>query len=71
MKTKLRVISGIMLIVAIVFVVCALSNPGLGQVIYISDYYFGPEQWRVCYLIYAIIMVALFVASFFVRRKDK
>jgi hypothetical protein len=58
-----------MLIVAIVFVLCALSNPQLGHVIYIGNLEFGAKQWRVCYLVYVIVMAALFIASFFVKKK--
>lgn len=68
-KTKLRLISLIMLIVAIIFVFCALSAPTLGKTIYIGDFVFGAEQWRFCYKVYAVVMVALFGASFFVKEK--
>lgn len=70
-KTKLRLISLAMLIVAIVFVFCALSCPTLGRTIYVGNFVFGAEQWRVCYGIYAIIMVVVFVISFFVKDKTK
>ena len=70
-KTKLRLISGIMLVVAIVFVFCALACPTLGKTIYIGDYAFGAEQWRFCYKIYAIVMVALFGASFVIKEKQR
>ena len=69
-KIKLRLISGIMLVVAIVFVFCALACPTLGKTIYIGDYAFGAEQWRFCYKIYAIVMVALFGASFVIKGKE-
>ena len=69
-KIKLRLISGIMLVVAIVFVFCALACPTLGKTIYIGDYAFGAEQWRFCYKIYAIVMVALFGASFVIKEKQ-
>lgn len=68
-KTKLRLVSLIMLIVAIIFVFCALSAPTLGKTIYIGDFVFGAEQWRFCYKVYAVVMVALFGASFFVKEK--
>lgn len=70
-RALLRLISLIMMAVAVVFVICALSNPTLGHTIYIGDYAFGAEQWRVCYAIYLIVMLALFAASFFCRKKDK
>ena len=69
MKKKLRLISLTMLVIAVVFVLCALSAPNLGRTIYIGSYRFGAEQWRVCYAAYAIVMVVLFAASFFVKKK--
>ena len=69
MKTRklLRIISITMLIVAIIFVFCALACPTLGRTIYIGNLKFGAEQWRLCYKIYALVMVVLFVVSFFVK----
>lgn len=69
MKTRrtLRWISLAMLIVAVVFVFCALSNPALGKTIYIGSFVFGAAQWRFCYQVYAIVMVGLLVTSFFVK----
>lgn len=60
----LRLISLAMLIAAVVFVFCALSAPNLGQTIYIAGFGFGAKQWRICYAVYAIVMVSLFLASF-------
>ena len=68
-KTNLRLISLTMFITAVVFVFCALACPTLGRTIYIGDFVFGAEQWRFCYKIYAIVMAALFSASFFVPEK--
>lgn len=68
-KTKLRLASAAMLIVAVIFVFCALACPTLGRTIYIGDFAFGAEQWRFCYKIYAIVMIALFISSFFVKDK--
>lgn len=71
-KRKLfRLISLIMFLIAIVFVFCALSNPALGRTIYIGDFFFGAEQWRMCYAVYAIVMLLFFIASFFVDRKER
>ena len=67
-RTLLRLISLIMFIIAVVFVFIAISAPTLGKTIYIGDYKFGAEQWRTCYKIYAVAMVGLFVASFFVKK---
>jgi cytochrome c biogenesis factor len=71
MKTRrtLRLISLIMLIVAVVFVFCALSNPALGKVFYIGSIKIGADIKRAFYAVYAIIMVALFGISFFVKDK--
>ena len=68
-KTKLRLISLAMFVVAVVFVFCALACPTLGRTIYIGDFKFGAEQWRFCYKVYAVVMVALFGISFFVKEK--
>lgn len=68
-KKLFRIISLIMFIVAVIFVVCALSCPTLGTTIYIGSFAFGAKQWRVCYLIYVLVMVLLFAASFFVKGK--
>ncbi|MBQ8164172.1 MAG: hypothetical protein IJZ93_07410 [Clostridia bacterium] len=65
-KIILRIISGAMFIVAIVFLAFALTHPEFGTVFYIGEFAIGSEIWRVFYLIYAIVTVALFVTSFFV-----
>ena len=70
MQKKLRLISLIMFITAAVFVMAALSNPGLGRVVYIGGCRFGAKQWRVCYALYAALTVSLFSASFFVKGRD-
>ena len=64
----LRTLSLGMFIVAIIFIACALANPVLGRTFYIGNIAIGAEVWRVFYAIYAIIMVILFVASFFVGK---
>ena len=64
----LRIISLVMFVVAIVFIACALANPALGRTFYIGNIAIGAEVWRVCYAIYAIVMVILFVLSFFVDK---
>ena len=68
-RTTLRLISLAMFVVAVIFVFCALACPTLGRTIYIGDFKFGAEQWRFCYKVYAIVMVALFGVSFFVKEK--
>ena len=71
MKTKrtLRLISLVMLIVAVVFVFCALSNPALGSVFYIGSIKIGADIKRAFYAVYAIVMVALLVISFLAKDK--
>ena len=68
-RRTLRLISLVMLIVAVVFVVCALSNPALGKVFYIGSIKIGADIKRAFYAVYAIVMVALFGISFFVKDK--
>lgn len=70
-KKILRVSSLIMLGVAVIFVLCALSNPALGHTVYIGPFAFGAEQWRVCYGLYLLVMAGLFAASFFVKDGKK
>lgn len=68
-KTKLRLISLAMLVVAVVFVFCALANPALGSVFYIGSIKIGADIKRAFYAVYAVVMVVLFGASFFVKEK--
>ena len=67
-RVLLRIICLVMFIVAVVFVFIAISVPTLGKTIYIGDYKFGAEQWRICYAIYAAEMAILFIASFFANK---
>ena len=64
-KKILRIISGVMLIIAVVFLSIALTHPEFGTVFYIGNLRIGAAIWRAFYLIYAVVMVGLFVASFF------
>lgn len=66
-RKKLRLIALAMFAAAVAFVFCALCCPTLGRTIYIGGFAFGAKQKRVCYAIYAGVMLGLFVASFFVR----
>ena len=68
-RRTLRLISLVMLIVAVVFVFCALSNPALGKVFYIGSIKIGADIKRAFYAVYALVMVALFGISFFVKDK--
>lgn len=66
-KKILRAVSLLMLLIAVIFVFCAVSNPALGRAVYIGPFRFGAQQWRVCYVAYVIVMVGLFAASFLVK----
>ena len=57
-----------MFIIAVIFALVAVSTPTLGQVIYIGNFEFGPDLWLVCYKAYAVVMLALFAASFFIKK---
>ena len=67
-RIVLRSIGLVMLAVAIVFIACALANPQLGSVIYIGEFAFGAEQWRVCYAIYVIVLIGFLTASFLTKK---
>lgn len=69
MKKTLRIISGIMLLVAIVFFSFALTHPEFGTVFYIGPLKIGSTVWRTFYALYAITTAFLFALSFFVRRE--
>lgn len=70
-KYILRIISGLMLIAAIVFICCALANPGAGHLWYIGKWAITVEVLHVFYKTYLGVMVLLFVISFFVGNKKK
>ena len=62
MKKKLRIISLIMLVIAVIFVTIAFLS--MGSTITLP---FTVEQLHVFYKTYLIVMVLLFVASFCVK----
>lgn len=64
-------ISLLMLAAVAVFVYCAVSCPTLGRTIQIVEYTFGAEHWRICYVLYILIMIILFAASFFAGEEKK
>lgn len=68
-KTVLRIISLVMLIIAVVFVFIALSCPTCGSVFYIGSFRIGADIWRIFYAIYVIVMAFLFLLSFAVNKK--
>ena len=68
-KNVLRFVSLAMLIVAISFLLCALTHPELGTVFYIGGFKIGSAIWKAFYLMYAVVMVALLGISFFVKER--
>lgn len=67
-RAKLRLVSLCMLVIAVIFVGCALACPTLGRTIYLGSFKFGAEQWRICYAVYVFVMTVLFGASFVVKK---
>ena len=70
-KIVLRIISGVMLIAAIVFLAVALNHPEMGTVFYIGGLRIGVAVWRAFYLIYTVTMIALFGISFAVGKHKR
>ena len=70
LRKVLRIISLIMFVVAVVFLYTAVSAPTLGLVFYIGDFRVGQEEMRAFYSMYLIVMISLFVGSFFVPQKQ-
>ena len=70
-RVKLRITSLVMFVIAVIFVICAMCCPTCGRVIYIGEIAIGGDFWRKCYLVYGIVMVSLFAASFFVKKEKK
>lgn len=70
-KIILRIVSGVMFIVAVVYLTFAMTHPEFGSVFYIGSWAIGPEIWRTFYVFYALVMIGLFVASFFVGKNKK
>ena len=66
-KLFFRIISACMFLAGFVFLVLSFSNPALGSTIYIVSFALTAAHWRFLYAAYAIVMVALFAASFFIK----
>jgi len=66
-KRTLRIIAACMLVAAVVFVMVALSNPGLGGVWFIGSLKITAQIQRIFYLCYILAALCLFAASFFVK----
>lgn len=70
-KVILRIISLVMLVIALVFVAIALGHPELGSVFYIGSIRIGARECLMFYKAYLVLMIALFAASFFVKNSKK
>lgn len=69
-KRILRIIAVCMLAAAVVFVMAALANPGLGSVWFIGRIRITAHIQRIFYLVYVLIALGLFAASFFVKDRS-
>lgn len=70
-RGKLRLASLIMLLIAVVFVFIAISCPTCGRVFYIGSFKVTAEVCRTFYKGYVVVMIGLFIASFFVKNGKK
>ena len=68
-KTILRLVSLGMFLAAVVFIICAMCCPTCGSVFYIGSFRVDGEVLHAFYNGYAIVMVLLFISSFFVPKK--
>lgn len=67
-RNMLRLVSLAMLVIAVIFVACALQNPQLGRTFYLFGIPIGAEIWRVFYGLYAAVTAGLLAASFLIKR---
>ena len=68
-KKLFRFIGMLMLIVAVAFVIMAISAPQMGHVFYIGSFKVDAHVKRIFYLVYLIAAVMLLTASFLIKRK--
>ena len=66
-KAVLRIVAACMLALAVVFILAAFANPGFGSVWFIGNIKITAAIQRIFYLIYVLIALCLFAASFFVK----
>ena len=67
-KSILRIISGIMFVIAIAFFVYAIMHPEAGCVFYLFGQPIGSDIWRAFYVLYLVVMFGFFIASFFAKK---
>ncbi len=63
-KKILRGISLVMFVIAAIYVGIAITHPEMGNSFYIGKFQVHAGHWLIAYLMYIIVMVALFVMSF-------
>ena len=68
-KTKLRLASLLLLLIALIFLFCAVACPTLGRVFHLGPFRIAAEQRRVFYRLYAAVTIGLFLLSFLVRER--
>ena len=68
-KTKLRLASLLLLLIAFAFLFCVISCPTLGHVFHLGPFRIAAEQRQVFYRLYAAVTAGLFLLSFFVRER--
>lgn len=69
-KVVLRLISLAMFVIAVIFVIIAMSNPTLGRVFYIGFLRVDGDVLKVFYMVYLVIMILLLLLSF-IGKKEK
>ena len=68
-KTKLRLASLVLLIVALVFLFRTISCPTLGHVFHLGPFRIAAEQRQVFYRLYAAVTAGLFLLSFLPQKR--
>ena len=68
-KTKLRLASLILLLIALAFLFCAVSCPTLGHVFHVGPFRIAAEQRQVFYRLYAAVAAGLFLLSFLPQKR--
>lgn len=70
-KTVFRFIASIMFLIAICFIFYVVYTLDHGIVFYSENIRLNFKIWEGCYIIYFIIMLSFFTASFFVNNKKQ
>ena len=68
-KTKLRLASLLLLLIAFVFLFRTVSCPTLGRVFHLGPFRIAAEQRRVFYRLYAAVTAGLFLLSFLPQKR--